>query len=51
MTPPAPEMRKRPAPPRCMVSGCPERRRCLELEDPRHCALYRMNKKGLKVLK
>jgi hypothetical protein len=48
MTPPAPDMSARPPVEPCTVP-CPERRRCLELEDPRHCALYRMSKRGLKV--
>lgn len=43
MTPPAPEMGRRPTVPPCVVPGCPGRATCLELQDPRHCALYRMH--------
>lgn len=30
---------------RCDVSGCPERFRCLDLDTPGRCALYRMDRR------
>ena len=30
---------------RCDVAGCPERFRCLDLDTPGRCALYRMDRR------